>query len=270
MRLGVISGPPERDPAVWTEILANMGVKAVCFPRSAEAPGKEIDAFVSECKAHDLCIAEVGAWCNPFDREHGEENIRKCIRQLELAEYVGARCCVNISGNPGAGPWDGASLENYSQDTWKRAVETTQRIVDAVKPVRTSYTLEPMPWMIPDSPEEYLQLIDDVDRDGFAVHMDIVNMINSPRKYLFSNQFMTDAFRLLGNRIRSCHCKDIRLETNLTLHLSKVSCGEGSLNLRKYMELADAVDPEMPMLIEHLSGWEEYRESFQKVRKLLS
>ena len=38
-----------------------------------------------------------------------------------------------------------------------------------------------MPWMIPDSPDENLQLIKDVNRKAFAVHLDFVNMINSPK-----------------------------------------------------------------------------------------
>ena len=33
------------------------------------------------------------------------------------------------------------------------------QIIDAVKPSRTFYTLEPMPWMYPDSAESYAGLI---------------------------------------------------------------------------------------------------------------
>jgi len=37
----------------------------------------------------------------------------------------------------------------------------------------------PMPWMIPTGPKDYAKLIDEIDRDRFAVHMDVINMINS-------------------------------------------------------------------------------------------
>lgn len=39
-------------------------------------------------------------------------------------------------------------------------MQNVRQIVDAVKPKRTFYTLETMPWVIPDSPDSYLKLIE--------------------------------------------------------------------------------------------------------------
>jgi hypothetical protein len=57
---------------------------------------------------------------------------------------------------------------------------TVREIVDAVEPQRTFYSLEPMPWSPPDSPDSYLELIGAVERRQFGVHLDPVNLVNSP------------------------------------------------------------------------------------------
>ena len=63
-------------------------------------------------------------------------------------------------------------------------VQTVREIIDAVKPVRTFYTLETMPWMYPDSAHSYLELIRAIDRERFAVHLDVVNLVCSPQRLL--------------------------------------------------------------------------------------
>jgi len=43
--------------------------------------------------------------------------------------------------------------------TFGLIVETTRRIIDAVKPKRNFFTLEAMPWAYPDSVDSYLNLL---------------------------------------------------------------------------------------------------------------
>ena len=140
-----------------------------------------------------------------------------------------------------------------------------QEIIDAVKPERTRFCVETMPWMIPSSPDEYLQLLRDVDRTEFGVHLDVVNMITSPERYFFNDRFLDECFRKLGGRILSCHLKDIRLKEEYTFQLEECACGEGSLDLKRYIDLASAEDPHMPMIIEHLGSDCEYVRSVKYV-----
>lgn len=269
MRLGISMNPAHSSPVEWAEKLTAIGVNSVILPCSGETPDKVLDQYVQVCRDYGLQIAEVGAWRNVLaaDPAQRKENLNYCKRQLAMADYVGARCCVNISGTNGE-RWDGPYKSNYGADAMKRVVESVQEIIDSVKPQRTFYTLEPMPWMIPDSPEQYLEVMEKVDRKAFAVHMDIVNMIASPERYFFNGDFMEKAFKLLKGKIRACHLKDVLIGETLTLHLSEVSCGKGGLDLKRYMDLAMAEDPEMPLLIEHLNDWDLYLEALQTVRQL--
>ena len=57
------------------------------------------------------------------------------------------------------------------------AVGMIREIIDTARPKRTKFSIESMPWMIPSSPDEYLRLLEAVDRPEFGVHLDAVNMI---------------------------------------------------------------------------------------------
>ncbi len=272
MRLG-ISRPLAADSAEeWAAKHAALGLKAVVFPKKYSETDKQIDECVRACGNHDLVIAEVGAWKNVMDPDPAKraENIKYCKERLQLAEYVGARCAVNITGSASSEKWDAPHRGNYDPDFQKRMVETIQEIVDAVNPNKTFYTAEPMPWMLPDSPESYLELMKQVDRPGFAVHMDAVNMMSSPKTLLFCREFLDHAFELLGPYIKSCHIKDVALEQKLTVRMPETPCGTGAFDLRYYIKIIDALSPEMPVIIEHLSNEDDYLAAVTYIQKLVA
>ena len=100
-------------------------------------------------------------------------------------------------------------------------MRSIQNIIDEAMPERTSYTLEPMPCMVPAGPEQYLRLLEDVNRERFAVHMDLANWITSPDKYFNNHEFMEQCFAMLGDRIKSCHIKDVSLREEFTFQLKR-------------------------------------------------
>lgn len=269
MRLGLNYVPAHSTPEEWAEKLRKKGVRAASFPVRYTAPTGLIDAYVKEAKARDILIAEVGIWNSPNhpDRQTAQEALAVCEEQLRLAEYVGARCCVNVSG--AAGPvWHGCYRENYLEDTYRRNIEIVRYLCDRVKPVRTYYTLEVMQWMLPDSPEQYRKFLNDVERERFAVHMDAVNFINSPYRYTHQEEVMDEAFRLLGGKIRSCHLKDCILEPGITVSMKEVPGGEGRFQIPYLLKKAAELDPDTPVLLEHLSSEEEYDRVFAYVKTL--
>ena len=272
MRLGISMNPPHSSPEEWEEKILELGLRTVIFPCRYDAPDSLIDRYAEICRAHDISIAEVGAWGNVLspDPEIRCKAKQKCIRQLELADHVRARCCVNIVGTAGGEQWDGAYKCNFGAEAMKQAADSICEIISAVNPRHTCYTVEPMPWMIPTSPEEYLELIEKVNHPRFAVHMDIVNMLFTPERYFFNAEFMDRAFSVLKGRIRSCHIKDVKIGPKLTLHLDEVMCGDGNVDLKHYADLATAEDPDMPLVIEHLKEWDRYLESYKTLKRILA
>lgn len=267
MRLGISSSLNGLNPGQWADKLIALGCKSVVFPVDCTAPKELIAEYVKEASTHDLMIAEVGIWRNAIseDKAEADKNMDYSIGQLKLADQIGARCCVNVAGAIGGPRWDGGYRENFSQYAFDRTVRMIQEIIDTVKPSNTYFSIESMPWMIPSSPQEYMKLIEAVNRDRFAAHLDVINMINCPERYFFSTEFLHECFEILGSSIKSCHLKDIKLLDDYTFQLRECACGEGTFDFVKYMQLATELDPDMPMIIEHLKSDTDYESSTQYV-----
>lgn len=269
MRLGAPLFGEIHSPEEWAAALRGKGYTAAFCPVGADADDDLVDAYLRAAAANDLVIAEVGAWSNPLSRdaEQAQQALALCQRQLALAERVGARCCVNITGSRGP-KWDGPSPDNLTEETFDLIVATTREIVDAVKPTRTYYTLETMPWVFPDSADSYLALIRAIDRPSVAVHLDPVNLVCSPQRYYRNGELIRDCFAKLGPWIRSCHAKDILLADRLTVHLDEVRPGLGALDYRVYLGELAKLDPDIPLMLEHMPNEAEYDAAAEHLRSV--
>jgi sugar phosphate isomerase/epimerase len=269
MRLGGPLFQKFDNPDSWIDLLKKYDFSAAIYPFDNTQSDAINDAYAKAAEKAGIVIAEVGAWSNPISRDDKQrcQAIEYCKKQLELADRVGARCCVNIAGSRGA-RWDGPDRENLTADTFDLIVETVREIIDAVKPKRTFYTLETMPWVYPDSPESYVELIRAIDRDAFAVHLDPVNLICSPQRYFNNALLISDCFKQLGPYIKSCHAKDIRLSDHLTTHLDEVRPGLGILDYRVYLKEMNKLDRDLPLIVEHLETEEEYRHATGYIRSV--
>ncbi len=259
MRLG-ISSPLKHDrPEEWAKNQVSLGCSTVVFPVSSDEPEERIIAYKEAADRAGLTIAEVGIWRNALATNELERrsNMDYCVEQLKLADYVGARCAVNVAGSFGS-IWDGGYRENYTKEAWDRTVSMVREIIDRADVKNTFFTLEPMPWMIPTGPKEYARLIEEVDRDRFAVHMDIINMINSADRYFNPEEFVDECADILGDRIRSCHIKDVHLDRRYTLRLEECGPGDGEFPLRYYVDKMSELDDDMPVILEHLSSDADY------------
>ena len=272
VRLG---GPVFReysDPEGWIEALRASGYTAAFCPVNADAPDDVIQAYADAARKADIVIAEVHAWCNPLspNEEERRASLEKCRTQFALAERIGAACCVSISGSRGE-KWDGPHPLNLTQETFDMTVEVVRGIIDDVKPTRTFYTLETMPWMYPDSTDSYERLIEAIDRSaagGFAVHFDPVNMICSPQRYFANGEFIRDFIERLGSHVKAVHAKDIVLQPKLTTHLDEVRPGLGALDYPTLLRELDKLPPDLPVLLEHLPNEDEYRQAAAHIRSV--
>jgi Sugar phosphate isomerases/epimerases len=264
MKLGIATALSHSTPEEWADKHKALGLGAVVFPLNHDADIKLIDRYTDAARSRGLIIAEVGAWCNPIIADTAtagaaqrRQNVAFCAHQLELADYIGALCCVNIAGAAGE-IWDGGYAENYLPQTYEAIVASVREIIDTAKPKHAKYALETMPWMYPDSPESYLRLTADIDRSEFGVHMDMVNLINCPSRYFGSTDFTNHCFELLGDKILSCHLKDVVLRNKLTLNLDETFPGTGGFNIKNYIEQADKRNKNTPFIIEHLASEDDY------------
>ena len=271
MKLGGTIVGPWNSIRQWEEMLLASRFKAIPAPFHCFTPREEADAYCEIAAKHGVSIAEVGIWKNLMDPDEGaaKENRAYAKAQLLLAEERNIPCCVNIVGTFSRAGWDAADKSNYTKETYDKIISITRDILDSVQPKRAFYCIEPMPWMVPDGPDEYLKLIRDVDRPQFAAHMDFVNMINCPRRYLDAETFIEECFSKLAPYIKSTHIKDTYMQpTELTTVIRECAPGKGELNFTRVFEIIEKYLPEnAPVLMEHMKTNEQYEEAYDYLSK---
>jgi len=269
MRIGGSIEKAYSNPDEWIKLVKELGYSAVLSPVNYDTSNEEKRIYKEYVKKYNLVIGEVGVWRNPISTNDTErkESLEYCKNQLALAEELEANCCVNIAGARGE-QWDWIYQENYSSEVYSLIVDSVREIIDYVKPKNTFYTIEPMPWMVPSSPDQYLQLIKDVDRSAFAVHMDYTNMINNPERFIYSGRFIQECFDKLGPYIKSVHIKDAFMHQKYPCCIEECMPGKGSFDFGHILKCCESLGRDIPVYVEHLSTHEEYKEAVQYVRSV--
>ena len=175
LRLGGPIFLNSQDPAELAQEHRRLGYRAAYAPTVAINDTDRIKAIIKEFAARDVALAEVGAWVNMLDPdpEKRRKNMDYVQERLALAEELGTRCCVDIAGSYDPKVWYGPNPKNLSQEFIDATVENCRKLIDAVKPTRTKFSIEMMPFNFPSGPDEYLTLIKGVDRKAFAVHLEV-------------------------------------------------------------------------------------------------
>jgi len=268
-----LGGPVDEvfdSPAAWIDALETRGYTTATAPVGPDADPGTIDAYADSAGRAGITIAEVGAWeQNPIadDTDEREAAIDACARHLELADRLGANCCVTVAGSRGDS-WAAPHPENFSEETFDRIVASVRKILDRAEPDTASYALEPMPWIFPHDIESHHRLLEAVDRDAFAVHFDPVNMLSSPERVARNADFVERFVDELGEEIACVHLKDVVLRDELTTHVDEVRPGTGTLDYHSLLSALDTLDDDLPLLLEHLDDPDEYELAADYVREV--
>ena len=270
IRLGGPVFLKSNDPFELAKEHRRLGYSAAYCPQAKAEDSAQIAAIVKAFAAENVAIAEVGAWVNMLDPDSDKRraNISYVTERMALADAVGARCCVDYAGsfNPTI-PW-GPHPRNLSEEFFDGTVTNCRKIIDAIKPRRSVFSIEMMGWNLPDSPDAYVKLVQAVDRKAFGVHMDICNGINSPRKFYENAKFIEECFSKLGRWIVSCHAKDLQWIPELNVHFVEVVPGRGSVDYRAYLTALASLPIDAPLMLEHLKTAEEYDEGRAYIQRI--
>ena len=258
------------DPAALAREHRRLGYSAAYCPAAKAEDADRIRAIRAGFAAENVVIAEVGAWKNMLDPDAAarKENLAYVVERLALAESVGARCCVDIAGSYNPKYWYGMHAKNLSREFFEATVENCRHVIDAVKPTHTRFTIEMMPWSLPDGPDSYLDLIKAVDRGAFAVHLDVCNVINSPSRFYSNKAVIEECFRKLGPWITSCHAKDLAWVPEYNVHFAEVVPGRGEVDYAAYLTELSKLRVDAPLMLEHLKDAAEYDEGRAYIQKV--
>jgi sugar phosphate isomerase/epimerase len=269
---GESHGAAADDPVAIARAHRAKGFTAAYAPRVRLDDRDRIQAVRKAFAAEDVVIAEVGYWDNLVDTEpETRRRNRQCMLDaLALAEELGAACAVDIFGSYCHGNGNSQHVAaNFSQDAFDEAVAMARFFLDTVKPKTAFFTYEIFPFSVVDSPAMIAKLIRAVDRPQFGVHLDLVNLINSPRAYWSSGEIMRECVRLFGDRIVAAHVKDIKLkEPAISVILDEVIPGQGALDMGAFVREIQRLPRAIPFMMEHLRSEAEYDQAAAYVRQV--
>lgn len=264
VRLGGPIFLKSEDPTELAKEHRRLGYTAAYCPPGNPAQIKK--AFAKE----NVVIAEVGAWRNMLDPDPQKrtDNLKYVTERLHLADEVGARCCVDIAGSFNPAVWYGPNPKNLSKEFFDATVENVRKLIDAVKPTQTKFSIEMMPWSLPDGPDSYVKLIHAVDRKPFGVHLDVCNVINTPERYYRNAEVIKECFQKLRPWILSCHGKDLSWEIKgeYNVHFQETIPGRGQIDFVAYLKELTTVDA--PLMLEHLKTAEDYAEARAYIHRI--
>ena len=270
IRLGSPVFNPPKDPEELALAHRKLGYRAAYCPGVSLDDKDRIRDIAMAFEKHDVVIAEVGRWVNLLDADPARRaaNLQTVTDGLALADAIGARCCVDIAGSRNDKIWYGPHPKNLSREFFDAVVENARKILDAVKPRRAKFCYEMMGWALPDSADSYLEMVRAVDREGFGVHLDPCNLINSPQRFYQNTELLHECFDKLGPYIVSCHAKDLAWEVEMNVHFREVPLGAGSLDYTTYLKRLAALPGDVPLMIEHMKGEPEYTRSREYLLEL--
>ena len=258
------------DPAELAREHRRLGYSAAYCPNATVQDAARVRAIEKAFAAENVAIAEVGAWKNMLDPDAAKrkQNLDYVVERCALADAVGARCCVDIAGSYNADVWYGMHPRNLSKEFFDATVENCRYVLNAVKPKRTKFTIEMMPWSLPDGPDAYVQLIKAVGREAFGVHLDVCNIISSPVRFYNSGDVIRECFRKLGPWIASCHAKDLQWIAEYNVHFLEVVPGRGQVDYRAYLTELAKLRNDAPLMLEHLKNAGEYDEGRAYIQRV--
>lgn len=269
MRLGatISSYFTDTDPEAYVAECTRHGYRAAPCPAVSVADHDKIRAIRNAFSRADVVIGEVQAWVSALDpRPEVKNRHEQAIAEaLTIADELNAICCVTVAGTLDPQDNDASDMphpDNFRESTFDAVVDWVTRILQLVKPRHTKLGLEMSPWTPLDGPETYLRILKAVNHPALAVHLDPCNAILTPRMLWSTTDVINHCFDTLGPWIISCHAKDLFYSGSVAklrhVSFAEVVPGCGAMDYRTFLRRADAISPDLPIIMEHFPEPQDY------------
>lgn len=255
MRLGGPAFDIAEEPRALVDYHQKSGFSAAYMKRIDDKTKR--DEIVAAYAEANIMLAEFGAYgINILETDDvlRQKNLDEICDRLAYADEVGVRCCVVHGGSYQTGGWGKPNPQNFGEQAFEDTVRAVQSIVDKVQPTRTKLVMETEKYVFPDDPDIYLRLIQAIDREGFGVHLDPINIVSSPKLLYANGEFIKDCFNKLGSHIVSCHSKDVTTIDHYPYHITETYTGDGQLDYDIYLTELAKLHDDVPLMIEHLNA----------------
>jgi sugar phosphate isomerase/epimerase len=183
------------------------------------------------------------------DEARRRESVRVLRAALRLAGWMGAR---GIDTGPGsenpAGPW-WPHPYNWTAQARQQLIKSLREAAPAAEDAGVYLSLEAHQIVTLETPEITAEVIDAAGSPWVKNDYDSANWIKYKEVYDTASA-VNHHFDVLGERIISCHAKDIWLEDRLSIHLQDGCPGKGNMDFRTLFRRMEALNPDYPVIAE--------------------
>jgi sugar phosphate isomerase/epimerase len=192
-----------------------------------------------------------GYWQNLItpDETQRRESVRTLQAALRLAGWLGSR---GIDTGPGSmnpdGPWF-PHPDNWTATSRCQLVKSLKEAAPAAEEAGVYLSLEAHQLVTLETAEITAEILGEVDSYWVRNDYDSANWITRETVYNTAAA-VNHHFDVLGERIVSCHAKDIWIENRLALHLEDGCPGKGNMDFATLFRRMEALSPDYPVIAE--------------------
>lgn len=259
------------DPDKIADLHLEQGCGAAYAPYVPIENGQMLTAVSSAFNKRGIILAEMGYWNNllDLDPEIRRDNRREMANRLASADEMGVLCTVNTIGSYTNGTVnDGFNPKSLSDEALEDAIDFAEELLKEVNPKRTCLAYELFAFTALDSIDALKKLTSRIKHPKFKVHMDLSNLVTSVRSYFEYENMLNDCVKCFGNRIVSCHVKDLSLVPGTSVYIRECAIGTGGLPIGRYIKLMDEISQDMPLMLEHLDSPDDYILAQNNLKKI--
>jgi sugar phosphate isomerase/epimerase len=158
---------------------------------------------------------------------------------------------------------------NHTPEAREGLVDTLGRVAAKAEAEGVTVVIETHLLTIMDSPESNRDILAQVGSNRLTVVMDYVNHFQTMHQVFNSTDRLNHIYDVMGPVSGVGHCKDMVVDSGLTLHLNESMPGQGQLDMVTALRRWEQQFPEGYMLLEHLAD-EQYPEAAANVHAILA
>ncbi|QYR24382.1 sugar phosphate isomerase/epimerase [Paenibacillus sp. sptzw28] len=203
-------------------------------PGLAQAIGEEFDK-------HGASVSVLGCYLHMFERN--EEQRRVNIERFkELLRYARDFGCPTVAFETGVNPGG-----DYTDRDWAVMRLVLEELAEEAERWGVFIGLEAAHGHLVGTAAELDRMLSEVPSSNIGVVLDPGNLL-AEDNFERQDEFIEEAFRLLGSRVIACHAKD-RILTG-DGRLVTVAPGRGQMNYKLYMDLLRRHKPGVHIIME--------------------
>jgi sugar phosphate isomerase/epimerase len=232
--LGIPSLPDQIDAALWSRAA-----------RAAQSAGVKVVALSATFNLLDENKLRLA------------DNFRRLKLLAQGATILGTNLLTLCSGTRNQQDIWTYHPQNQSPEAWQEMIEAMQRALEIAVEYDVSLGIEPEVANVVSNANDGVRLIEELQSDRIRIVFDPANLYRPPSDPRWDGHVITDALRLLGDRISIAHCKDIAdpaTRPDCEMLYAHVAAGMGILDYHHYIsELKRLVPRSMPLILHGLS-----------------